>query len=64
MEYTNSSFIFVCRVDHQSGLVLQYIQYVLFAGFGHMAGAVFATILQGKETHRINAKSADGLARK
>lgn len=51
---TNESFCMLfCRVDEQSGIVLQHIQYVLLVGFGYMASAVPETILQSEETDRI-----------
>jgi hypothetical protein len=41
------------RINQQSSIILQYIQHVLSAGFGHMAGTVPAKILQGEKIDRI-----------
>lgn len=55
VRFWSEFFILNCyRINDQSCVVLQHIQHVLFAGIGHMASAVPAKILQGKETYRIN----------
>lgn len=48
------SFPFL-RIDQQPSAILQHIQYVLLIGFGYLASAVLAPILQSEKTHRLNA---------
>lgn len=46
-------FLNIYRIYQQSRAILQHLQYVLPARFGHMAGALLAAFLQGKETDRV-----------
>lgn len=48
-------FFLTFRIHQQSSAILQYIQYVLFARFGHLASTLLAKIFQSEETHRLSA---------
>lgn len=44
------------RINQQSSAIFQHFQYVLFAGFSHLAGTLPAKIFQSEETHRLDVK--------